>query len=97
MTTMKPILTNKPQAWTTLLRIVICTGIGLSLGIAFGLASSNILIGIFLGLGIGAGTGAAVEQQHRSAPRELDPTLWACTPLLVFAVIVAVIWFDLLV
>ncbi len=91
--TMKPILRNLPRFTAAQVRIVLCTGIGISLGIALGMATHNLLIGLFLGLGIGAGTGAAIEQQHRNAPHDLDPTLWACTPLLVFAVVVAVIWF----
>ena len=93
MTAMKPLRHSLSHITTAQVRLLLCTGIGISLGIALGIATHNLLIGLLLGLGIGAGTGAAIEQQHRNAPHDLDPTLWACTPLLVFAVVVAAIWF----
>lgn len=93
MTTMKPIRHTLSNVTAAQVRVVLCAGIGISLGVALGIASQNLLVGILLGLGIGAGTGVALEQQHRNAPNDLDPTLWACTPLLVFAATVAAIWF----
>ena len=93
MTTMKPVLHKLPPLSAVRWCIVICSGIGISLGVALGIATHNLLIGIVLGLGIGAGTGVAIEEQHRNAPDDLDPTLWACTPLIVFAAVVALIWF----